>query len=395
MARTGGRRDRRPRQRPHKPDELGPRLFQRGRWFGVDLRPWGMGRVTMRDPGHPGWPDRGDRTELGEVAEKWRWSYYDLALNGVRNKQLGIKAVRTLGQARDEYQVHRERTVERQTQQSDRYAISFLVAAVGEDKPLDEITTADIQRAADRYLDAGYSRNTVQTIKVYLSGFFNWAEIDPNPARGVVLPRPTEKEIFAWSDAELARLRRAADEVDREDHDRQARLLLEVGLATGARFREILALRWEDFDPKMRTVRITRQLSQYSRATKAPKSRRGRTAVVLPFFWEFYREGAEGYVLNGRGGAPMASKPAELSLRRILETAELDGPQRAFHDLRRTYGRLFLEMGGWMDELQRSLGHRSIRTTERDYGKFQEDVAAQFAVDRLYGDGRARRLRVV
>jgi integrase len=356
-----------------------------------------MGRVTMRDPDHPGWPDRGERTEVGEVAEKWRWKYYDLALTGTRNRQLDIPAARTLEAARDEYIEHRERTVEPQTVKSDRYAIAAIIDKVGADTIVYDVTKEQVQDMLDGWLDGGYSRTTVQTLKVYLSGFFRWAGLDPNPARKAVVPKPEEREIFAWSDAEIERLRSAADKVDREDPTRLARLLLDAGLATGARFRELLALRWEDFNPQMRTVRIARQVAQYRRGTKLPKSRRGRTAVVLPFFWEHYREGARGSILPSPagGGRHMSSKSAELSLKRTLELAELDGPQRAFHDLRRTYGRLFLEMGGWMDELQRSLGHRNAATTERLYGKFQEEVAAQFAVDRVYGEGRARRLRVV
>lgn len=395
MARTGGRRER--RQRPHTPDTLGPRIFWRGRYAGVDLRPWGMGRVTMRDPDHPGWPDRGERTELPEVAEKWRWSYHEMALSGTRDRQLDIPAAKTLEAARDEYIEHRERNVEPQTVSSDRYAVNALIDKVGKSTIVYDITKEQVQALLDDWLDRGYSRTTVQTIKVYLSGFFRWTGVEPNPARKAVVPKPEDKEIFAWSNDEIDKLRAAADAVDQDDPARHARLLLDTGLATGARYRELIALRWEDFNPQMRTVRISRQVAQYRRATKAPKSRRGRTAVVLPFFWEHYREGARGPVIPSPAGKDrhMSSKSAELSLQATLQRAELDGPQRAFHDLRRTYGRLFLEMGGWMDELQRSLGHKNITTTERLYGKFQEEVAAQFAVDRLYGEGRARRLRVV
>ncbi len=77
----------------------------------------------------------------------------------------------------------------------------------------------------------------------------------------------------------------------------------------------------------------------------------------------------------------------------LLDAAKLNGPGRNMHDTRRTYGRLFLEAGGWMDELQRSLGHSTIRITERGYGAFQAEVAAEFARQRIYGEGRLRLLR--
>ena len=401
MGRTGGRRER--RQRPHKPDVLGPRLFRRGRWWGCDLRPWGMGRVTMRDPSHPAWPDKGERTEDPTVAEKWRWQYMALAQGQIKRKQLGLPAHKTLAEAREELIAYRERHgFAAATLRNDLSAIRALADIVGWDYPLADVRVRDVQHVIDTLVDAGYSATTIQTYQVHLSHLFRWAGIRPNPARkrgsendeGVTVPITPERDIFTWSDEEIERLRRAADEVDRERF-RYARLMLETGLATGARFRELLALRWEDFDPRMRTVRIARQVDGYrGRETRAPKSRKGRTAVVLPFFWEHYRP-ERGYVLPSTSGGPMHSKMAEAILKDVLKRAGLDGPGRSFHDLRRTYGRLFLEMGGWMDELQRSLGHKSIRTTEQQYGKFQEDVAAQFAVDRMYGEGRARRLRVV
>lgn len=362
-----------------------------------------MGRVTLRDPKHPAWPDKGERTEDPAVAEKWRWEYMALAQGKVARRQLGKPAGKTLEQARDELILYRERQdFSPQTTQNDKSALRALADVVGWDRVLHDITTDDVQDALDALVDAGYAPSTVQTYQVHMSHLFRWAGVRPNPARkrssendeGVVVPRKVERDIFTWSNDELVMLRDAADAVDAERF-RYARLMVEVGLATGARYREMLALRWEDFDPRMRTVRIARQVAAYRRGIKPPKSRKGRTAVVLPFFWDHYREGTRGHVLPGPDGRPMRSKAAEDTFKAVLVEAGLDAPGRAFHDLRRTYGRMFLEAGGWMDELQRSLGHKSIRTTEQQYGKFQEDVAAQFAVDRMYGEGRARRLRVV
>lgn len=364
-----------------------------------------MGRVTMRDPGHPAWPDKGERTEDPAVAERWRWKYMALAQGQIRSRQLGEVAGMSLRDAFDELERYRERQgFAASTIQNDRSAIRSLADVVGWDRQLHDVTVRDVQAAVDRLVDAGYAPTTVQTYRIHLSHLFRWAGITPNPASskrgeydtGVVTPRIPEREIFTWSDVELERIREAADEVDRKRF-RHARLMVEVALATGVRFRELLALRWADFDRHSKTVRIARQVSAYHNKLVAPKGRRARTAVVLPSLWEYYDPDATGYVLPSptAEGRWMQSKYAEDTLQAVLEAAGLAGPGRAFHDFRRTYGRLFLESGGWMDELQRSLGHRSIRTTEQQYGKFQEDVAAQFAVDRIYGDGRARRLRVV
>ena len=53
---------------------------------------------------------------------------------------------------------------------------------------------------------------------------------------------------------------------------------------------------------------------------------------------------------------------------------------------RQTYARRFIELGGRFEELQKSLGHKSITTTEQTYGHFHEDIAASLARGRIYRD---------
>lgn len=61
------------------------------------------------------------------------------------------------------------------------------------------------------------------------------------------------------------------------------------------------------------------------------------------------------------------------------------------HSFRHTYARIALESGARLEELQRFLGHSSIRTTEQSYGWLTEHSAAILARARIYGEG----LRVV
>lgn len=388
MARTGGRRE-----RAHRPTELGPRLIRRGRYFACDLRPWSMGRPTLRNPGHPSWPEKGERTEHADVAERWRWSYYELAREGKRKRQLGIPAERRLGDAVQAYLAHRETNVEGQTHSLDIHATGRLLEALGDRRFVHDITKDDIQKLVDARLQAGYSVWTVRTLRRYLALFFRWAQLEPNPAQAASVPKEPRTEIFTWSDAQIDELRKASIAIDELHEGRYARRLIDAGLATGVRFRELLTLRWDDFDTRTRTVRVRRQADGYYLRTKPPKGGKARTAVVLPWWWDQHQQ-ATGYLFPD-GDKFIGSKTAERTLKDVLEAAKLSGPRRSFHDLRRTYGRLFLEAGGWMDELQRSLGHQSIKTTERAYGHFHEAVAAQFAIDRIYGEGRQRRLRIV
>jgi integrase len=56
-----------------------------------------------------------------------------------------------------------------------------------------------------------------------------------------------------------------------------------------------------------------------------------------------------------------------------------------WHSLRHTYCRLFLEASPDMRLLQASLGHRSVTTTEQEYGHLLPDKAAEIARVRIHG----------
>jgi integrase len=118
-----------------------------------------------------------------------------------------------------------------------------------------------------------------------------------------------------------------------------------------------------------------------------------RTAVVLPSFWEFHQPGKSGYVLTNRDGELVHPARYTPLRKRILERAELYVPGMGWHRDRHTYAFDFICEGGRFEELQKSLGHESIVTTETLYGHFHADVAARLAVNRIYRREPIRALR--
>jgi integrase len=315
------------------------------------------------------------------------WSYVSLLRGERTDEQLGRPKKRLLATAIDEYRRHRERTVADRT-----YATEWAALALLRDRfpraYVHTITTEALQEIFNELHDAGYQPGTLATRRIQMSAFFKWAG-GSNPAKGVKTVAVTHSDDpYAWSDADLKRLRKKAASIDTGV---PLRLMLAIGLSTGVRRGELLALKWSDFDYKSKTVRVVRQFASGSTRVSALKGKRSRTAIVLPAFWEWYQEG-DGYCIM-RDGKPLRDSMVFSPFRSLLEACGLHGPGRGIHDARRTYGRLFLEAGGWMDELQRSLGHRSITTTERQYGQFQAEVAASFARDRIYGTGRLQLLR--
>lgn len=380
------------RERPHRPAELGPRLYRRGRWWAADLRPWQGPRLTLRDPSHPGWPEAGERTEDMRVAEAWKWVYVEHYADAIRRRHLGLPPVgRSLGRAAEEWLAMREETKAEATWKNNTAALNRIIERFGADMPVRRIGAADLQRMFSELLRDGYAPSSLHTERTILGTFFRWAGEDHNPAKDIALPDVPERDIFTWTDDELEKIRTAATSVDAQrQRAPSARLAVELALATGARQQELFALEWTAFNADARTVRITRQLSKLGKRFMPLKGKMARTALVLPSWWEWHVPDAAWLILANEDGSPYDYRAATALVQRVLDTAGLNGPGHGWHDFRRTYGRLFLEAGGWMDELQRSLGHKSIRTTEKSYGHFAQDRAAEFARARIYGEGRLR-----
>lgn len=365
-----------PGQRPHKPEEIGPRIYRRGRWFAVDLRPWGMGRPTMRNPKHPAWPERGGRTPLREVAERWRLDYWDLARGEHRRTVLGGGgSPMKLGEAVSTYLDHRRAVKQHSTWVGDRTATGHLLDALGPEIATASITTRQIQAWATSFLERGYKPSTVRQYLRSMSTFFGWLG-SHDPTEGVELADPGADDVVPWSDPELIRLREAARNLGHI-------LPLEIGLSMGLRKGEIFALRWEDFRPDTRTVRVRRQVEKDTGRVKGLKGKRAGTTLVLPPWWRHHRPGI-GYI-TGSDGQPLSDYHQTRIIGEILDRAGLNAVGVGWHRARHTYARLFLEGGGWMDELQRSLRHASIQTTESIYGHLRPDRAAERAGARIYG----------
>ena len=384
MART-----RRQEQRSHRPHDLGPRLFSRGRYYAADLRPWGGGKPTLRSPAAKEWPRGGDRLDFvpenDRLARRWSWRYVEALQAGKRDLLEGRRAGPSVEDAVADYLAHLEEQV-RQNQLSPQtlaHVESFLGTlkrSVSGDAG--RVTTADLQAIIDKRAAKGYAPSTANTMRADWSGLFKWLG-GPNPAAGVVLPAVPRHEPRAWTDAQLARLREAADGIDAARERPIARLLLDAGLATGARAAELRALRWEDFRPDTETVRISVQRPQRAESEQRTKGKRGRTALVLkPFLAEHDVSARRGLLLHRADGKPYAYSRIGRILEAICDAAGVAGTP---HDMRRTYGRLFLARGGTLEGLKLALGHRSIRTTEQEYAAIRDEEAMQVERARMAG----------
>ena len=374
------------RQRPHRPGELGPRLYQKrrgGPWFG-DFRFLDGTRRLLRDPESAGWPDEGPTTNRRGEAEGWCRKYVGYLDDLLRRREYGLlPPFQNLAEAMKAFIEERARVVEPNTLKATVTSLRHLEGFLGSGVSTEAVRPQSVQAMVNRLLNKGMRPTTLQTYLAAISGFADWLGIK-DLRRAVSLPDPGQPDVRTWELEELNQLRAAADALDedRRSDSPSTRLALEAALATGARRNELFALAWRDFDQGTRTVRIHRQLVQDRKHFKPLKGKRGRTAVVLPTFWTFFEGHRPGLVLPGRAHGPFTDPQGMID--RLLEATDLKDRQVGWHSFRHTYSRLFLERGGRLEELQKSLGHSKIRTTEEIYGHLREDVAARLAVQRIY-----------
>lgn len=337
----------------------------------------------MRDPQSLGWPERGDRTEDFAEADRWKWDYLEWVKGERRRKRSGAPRERTLARAAEDFLTYRQSTTERATWGSDRTALNHLLDAVPGGTSLLAVTPEDVQELLLRMARQGYEASTLQTYLKSLGVFFRWTGHEAT--KGVTVANPGRGDVRTLEPEECDRVRAAAAKLDRMNPgDPSARLAIEIGLSMGLRQGEIFALRWDAIDAGDRSVRAQWQIPKDRREPKPLKGKRARTAGVLEEWWPLHRAGS-GYVVARSDGGPLGTRPQRTMIIRVLDLAGISDVGLGWHLLRHTYARHFVERGGWIQELQRSLGHRSIRTTEERYGHFREDVAWKLAKGRIYG----------
>jgi len=379
------------RQRAHAPETLGSRVFRKGTWYHADLRWRGGGRPVLRDPDAPGWPNDGAKTDDLQTAVEWAAEYdRRWKLERIKDAERRTGEYRSLSRAVDAFILHREAQTAESTVAGSRTATTHLLEYLDGDVDPATVTTKELLNWCDKFLAAGYKRNTVRGMLFHIRALFMYLEIEPNPAVAVKLPEPVKRDVETWDEAQLAKIREAADALDAEldDGRRLHRRLVEFLLCTGARLQEAAAARWEEFDKDSGTIRIKEQLARTTNQTKPTKGKESRFVAVHAEWWPWHDPNGKGLIFTTEDGSAIRYRPLYDVVRNILERAELKKPGEAAHQFRHTYSSMFLERGGSIYHLSKSLGHKRVSTTEKYYDHLNGDQVAKAAVEQMYGGGK-------
>lgn len=315
-----------------------------------------------------------------------------------KDRQAAERALRKLGTQVDEGLFQPQKSIrfsawadryldglerEPSTVHSYRATMGYAKQAFGE-KVVRRLTTEDVKRFTSIMRDAGASDSTrAKHLRVLVAclnsaiahGFAsrNSASELPKGER----PRARRKESAYFENDELPRL---FGEIPAGVY----RELFMVGLKTGMRLGELLALRWGDVDLVDACIRV--RWSFTGGRLASPKNHERRDVDLTPelvealgaWWGELGRPGDDKLVFPGATKTGYVN--GQVVLRRELypamEAAGIPrvgptGEKRTFHSLRHTFAKRALENGRQITWLSRHLGHSSLAITTEVYGHWE------------------------
>jgi integrase/recombinase XerD len=244
--------------------------------------------------------------------------------------------------------------------------IHAFVAWWGDERPLDQVTGADLETYLSDLRDTRAASSVARTLSS-LRGWWGFlvdegvlsadpsAYVSPS-RRGRSLPKPLPEEVVA----RLLDTLPTATPVDRRD-----RALLELLYGTGARVSEVVDLEIQDLDFDEELIRVT---GKGSKQRLVPMGRSLRLALrdyLGPGGRsEFPRPRAHAHVFVNVRGGPLSRQGIDLIISSRALAANIDRSTISAHVFRHSCATHMLAHGADIRVVQELLGHASISTTQ-------------------------------
>jgi integrase len=230
---------------------------------------------------------------------------------------------------------------------------------------MDEIARRDILKMHHDRRASGAAPGSANRLLIMMRYIFNLAikwdtpGVKANPCKGVPLMEENNKKERYLSVEEAQRLY----EVVCQSENTMLKYIVPMLILTGARKREVLDAKWQDFDFSRRIWRIP--MSKSGKARHVPLSDGALTLLsTMPrkseCDWAFAN--------------PDTGKPY-VSIFCAWNTARMQAglADVRMHDLRHSFASLLINSGRTLYEVQHILGHTQVKTTQR-YAHLSQDT---------------------
>jgi len=247
----------------------------------------------------------------------------------------------------------------------DVYVLDKLRARFGEDTPLDNITSAHIAKYRDELVTKHkLSPSTANREISYMRAIINRAANDWN-----ISTAPFRVKMFREPPGRVRWLSPEEEKRLLDECSSHLRPIVTFLMDSGCRKEEALSLTWRDVVFEEDRVRIRIGADRAKNATANSKAVPKRTAELLRQLLKERPEGAERvflFVPKSKKGEKLSPRPLgniHIGFKAACRRAKIEDFN--IHDLRHHYASRLVQLGVPLQRVQRLLGHKSMRMTER------------------------------
>ena len=270
-----------------------------------------------------------------------------------------------------------------------RYIDNHIKLYLG-DKPITQLTTADVQKMYNMLKESGRIREDAEKGKTLsgsmvrsvhmllheaMDGAVREGLVPCNPTKGTTIPKKEHKEKKVLLESQIETLIKAVDS------DEIWRDFFKTELMTGMRRGEICGLKWEDFDEVAGNLHVRRSIRYEHRQLiiGETKTNEGNRKMMLPrglteLLAERRKFALTEWIFPNplKPELPMNPQSAYRRLKRLLGEANL--PDVTFHELRHTFATQAASNGIDPRTLASILGHTKASFTLDTYTHITTDM---------------------
>lgn len=258
-----------------------------------------------------------------------------------------------------EYAKRRKRSWEKDAERARNHLIPFFGGMRVTEISPKVITAYKERRYGQGVSPATINRELAILKRMYTVAVKEWEWCRDNPVKRVSMEKESQPRDRWLTYEEEAGLMKVCPDWLKD--------IISFALNTGMRQGEILSLRWKDVN--LFSGIATLQETKNGERRSVPLN---RTA------WESLKEKARGscaagsYVFTSDAGTKMDCGNLRTDFMKALKAAKIDG--FCFHDLRHTFATRLVQRGVDLYRVQKLLGHRDLKTTQRYAHHYPESL---------------------